>query len=279
MKSILKNALMGILLIAGTTKPAVTEEQVKTALISIIPTNGTITNETIKECVGNLNWGNPWWLCSEINTALKADKTPTINATSYNSVNGYLPYMKTIYADTTTNTVKKLVVITENNVTICGIIFTKTATNCTAEYKTKNEVVTIQDQKSLQSMFGLANRGLASFYCVPTEYRGPLYTAGKYLAKAAVFSAILYGGKKFLNWYADKTPLLNEIADLKNQMANLSQRMSGHAASIASTAIVAPAATTAAAAATTVLTEVVVPASKGFIENAIAVGKEIIKRH
>ena len=276
MKSILKNALMGLLLIAGTTKPVVTEDQVKTALINIIPADGTITNETFKEFLGDINWSAPMQICSKINTALEANAdTKNKNVTSFTSLYGYLPYMKVISVDATTNTSKKLIVIAENNIVIYGIIFTITTTTATAEYKKKADTETLLKVSSLQSVVGLANRGVSLPY-IPKENRGPIYTGLKYIGYVTAAYLAYLGSKKLLNWCYDVTPLINEITDLKKQVAGL---MSLHAASIAPTAIVAPAATTAAAAANTVLTKVVAPASKGFIENAIAVGKEIIKRH
>ncbi len=230
MKSILKHALVGVLLITGTTKPAAAttataQDQVKTALLPIIPNNGIINNTIIKECVGTINWGNPAWLCSEINSTLQKSSVSTL--TSYTSLNGFLPYMGTISADVETNTVKKIVIINDSTGgIICGIIFTKTTDTCTAAYKTKTETEGILKLGNIQSMFGFANRGVTSFYNVPTEYRGPIYKAAKFVGYLTAAGLTLYACKKLFNWYTDPTPFLEKIAEQESKIQALKTQVS-----------------------------------------------------
>ena len=72
MKSILKNALVGLLLIAGTTKP-VTIDEVKEALKGILTSGAKSDDTTINHCLGGAN--SVFWVCKYINEKLAANTT------------------------------------------------------------------------------------------------------------------------------------------------------------------------------------------------------------
>jgi hypothetical protein len=195
MKSILKNMLVGVLLITGTTKPAPFDD-VKDALLKSIP-EGEVNDKTIIECVGGISDfaqnTNATWLCFAINQLLN-DKKSTEKYTASASLGGWLPYVKTLSASVENNTVKKLVIINDNasNV-VCGITFTIANKKCTAAYIDKDATEQLLTKSSLDTA-----RGFTNFYQVPTAYRGPLYTVGK--ISLGVLGLYLAG--KMINAYA-----------------------------------------------------------------------------
>lgn len=189
MKFNLQLGLIGLLFIAGAAQ-ATTLEQVKASLATVLP-EGDIVDETAKDCIGNLNKSNPLWLSIYINSLLRAKKD-TQNCNSYAGFAGWLPYVKTLAADHTTNTATKLVIIKENGGIVCGIKFTITGDKHTANYLQPDAVNALVKNGCVQT-----ERGFTSFYQVPESYRGPLYTTAKVIA----YSAAAYGAYRFGSWY------------------------------------------------------------------------------
>lgn len=162
MKSILKNALLGILLIAGTAK-AVTQAEVEAALKSIIPSGGAITDSALKDNIGTIDVSYPFWLANQFNKLL-ATGSNTKNCTIRNGIlPNALGYVRTLAVDHIAKTSKKLIVVTENRDTICGIQFDIAANgNVTATYKTPTEVRDLLDKSYVQIEHGLSPRQFAN---------------------------------------------------------------------------------------------------------------------
>ena len=182
MKSILKTALVGLLLVAGTTKPVASQAEVVEALKGLIPVNGVIVDTTLIANIGDLDISYPLWLSAQINRAL-AKGTGTTDCTIRNGVvsNG-LGYVRTIAVDYVQNTATKLIVVTEGGKTICGIQFTIANNGAvTATYKTEGETTLLINKSYVHIEHGL----------------NPRQVANKYVAWAVAAAAIGYG----IYWY------------------------------------------------------------------------------
>ena len=153
MKSILKTALVGLLLVAGTTKPIATLDQVKAALISLIPADGKIIDKTLIDNLGNLDVSYAWWLSSQINKLL-ADNPLTKKCTIRNGLGGLLFYVKTLDASHTADTAVKLIVVTEDGCqkTTCGIQFNIAADrSVTATYKSAADTAVLLEKSCVRT--------------------------------------------------------------------------------------------------------------------------------
>lgn len=205
MKSILKNALVGLLLVAGTTKP-VTQTEVDTTLATAHDTSGNkiITHKKLLETL-EANF-NKAWLSITINEIL-AGQTPTehCTVTSHFLVFPYA-YVQTIGYNAQTKAKSVLLAVSESSATgtttVCGIIVENDGTNCTIKTITAAETERLL-KTSDDSTIGLEKRGITSFCSVPVSRRGALYTAGRYLGGAAAVLAAGYIGKQLLDWYTN----------------------------------------------------------------------------
>ncbi len=155
MKSILKNALVGILLVAGTTKPVATLADVKASLIALIPADGKIVDSTFKSNIGTLNLSYPLWLAPQINKVLQRG-TGTEKCTVWNGLNGMLPYVRTIDANHSEDKGKKLVTVTEDGTIICGILFTINNNEYTANFIEPSETMTLLNKNCMQIEHGFS---------------------------------------------------------------------------------------------------------------------------
>jgi hypothetical protein len=214
MKSILKNALVGLLLVAGTTKPVATLEQVKTALIPLIPIDGKIVDSTLKNNIGTLNLSYPIWLSCQIINVLKRG-IATDKCTVWNGLNGVCPYVRTIDSNHSDDKGKKLVTVTEDGTIVCGILFLITANEYTAEYITATEVMTLLNKNCMQ-----VERGLSA-------YQLPL----KWILGVAAVVGAGYGGYRLLKYgaYQVRFTMLTDLGFTPEQAA---QKLSAQSAAI-----------------------------------------------
>ena len=153
MKSILKNALVGLLLVAGTTKPVATQTDVEAALIKLIPSDGKVVDSALKANLGNLDVSYAWWLGAQINNELTAN-AKTKKCTIKNGLGGFFYYVRTLQSDHITDTATKLIVITEDGCkkTVCGIQFALAANgDVTATYKTPAETTALLEKGCVQT--------------------------------------------------------------------------------------------------------------------------------
>jgi|GEM_PF-3944297 len=173
MKSILKTALVGLLLVAGTTKPVATVTEIKASLIGILPESRS-TDTTINHCLGGAN--SVFWACAYINQKLAAHTT-TQNCTSY-YFDYCFPSIKVISEDYANNTQIKLIIIRENNAVVAGLKITFTNNkNTGTEYldaTTTNDLLT---KPSIPAKWG----ALYSVINYPAHFASTVYwTAGAF---------------------------------------------------------------------------------------------------
>ena len=192
MKSILKTALVGILLVAGTTKPVATLDDVKASLIGLIPDNQIVIDDALKANIGDLDISYPLWLCAQINRTLAKGKNTTDCTIRNGIIGNVLGYVRTIAVDYVDNTTTKLVVVTENGKTICGIQFTIAANGTvTATYKTDTDTTILLTKSYVQIENGFSPRQFANKYAA--------YTAGAVMAGVGLYYA----------WQWDKQTTIN----------------------------------------------------------------------
>jgi hypothetical protein len=178
MKSILKTALVGLLLVAGTTKPVATVNDIKNSLVGILPESPS-TDTTINHCLGGAN--SVFWACAYINQKLAAH-TNTQNCTSY-YFDYLLPSIKVISEDYANNTQIKLIIIRENNAVVAGLKITFTNNkNTVTEYldaATTNDLLT---KPSIPAKWG----ALYSAINYPAHFASTVYWTVGALAVAGV---------------------------------------------------------------------------------------------
>lgn len=179
MKSILKTALVGLLLVAGTTKP-VTSDEIKAALIGILPDSNASADTTINHCLGGAN--SVFWACAYINQKLAAN-TATQNCTSY-YFDYLLPSIKVISEDYANNTETKLIIIRENNVVITGLKLTFVNNkNTSTEYLDAATTNDLLAKPSIPAKWG----ALYSALNYPSHFKSTVYcTAGALVAAGIV---------------------------------------------------------------------------------------------
>ncbi len=201
MKSILKNALVGLLLVAGTTKPVATLEHVKDALKGVLPVDAKSDDTTINHCLGGAN--SVFWVCKYIDEKLAANTT-TQNCTSF-SYEYAIPCIKALSEDHASDTQVKLIPIKENSAVIAGLKLTFTAEKCTkTEYLDATATNALITKPSVPARWG----ALYSALNYPTHFSSTVRWYGAGLAAAG-----------FGLWYINN--LRTENATLAAQLAKL----------------------------------------------------------